>query len=161
RLEVAKDDAVQVRRLDRAADLVEQAHDPREREAALLAHEVAERPAREKFLDDEHGAFARDAEVVDLHDVRVADPRGDLRLARERLDGRGVLQEGGREDANRDAVAERDAARAVDRPRGDLGDLRLDLVLVVDDEGRRAGAFGRTRGGDLARVVDRVRYRLD
>ncbi len=116
-LDVAVDDAVALRVLEAARRVEDDRERPLDGEPALLAEEVLDAPSRHVL----HGVEADglhlvlgDADVVDLHDVRVVELARGARLGREAVHELRVRRELGREDLEGDASLERDLDRLVD-----------------------------------------------
>ena len=82
-LEIAVDDALVVRRLQRRADGLEDLVDLLGREAAALVEHRAQVGALEQLHDVERAPVGQLAELVDVHDVRVLDHVDGERLAQE------------------------------------------------------------------------------
>jgi hypothetical protein len=160
-LDVAVDDALVVRVLERVADLGHDRQGLARREAAL-----AHQPAQVRALDELHQqepALARLAEIVDAHDAGMVEPREQACLAQEALGEARVPGRAGREDLERDVAVELPVPRAVDDPHAALADELADL-----EQRERAGELGRRRcrrarardgrlGRDLVRGVVRAR----
>jgi len=100
----------------------------------LLAHLSGQAAARD-VLDDHVGGALELAEVVDVDDVRVAEPGDRLRLVAEAGDGVRVGRDG-LHDLDRPGPLELRVVRPVDHPHGALPDEVLDLVLPQPGPGR-------------------------
>ena len=114
-LQVAQHYAVEVRRVNRAANLIEDIDCRGETQPALLLHQVAQRASRQKFLDDVGRAIRRMSEVEDLDRIRMLDARGDLSLTAKALECDLVFDQFRPQDSHGDIVVERRPARAVKR----------------------------------------------
>ena len=135
------DDALAVRGCERRADLANDRHHLVERDHALR-EPLRERLALEVLEHEERHTIGSDVEVVDLHDVRVVHPGGDLRLALEpELDIR--IRDLGVQDLDGDPfVREGSMTRHEHHPHAAAADQGLDHVLIDD----RSDVDGRTSG---------------
>ena len=131
-LEVAVDDSLLVRGLERLGDL------PGDGEGLVEGERPALQPLGEVFaldeLHDEGADAARLLEAVDRGDVGVLELGEDLRLALEAREAVGVRGERLGEDLDRDLALQLRVGRAVDDPHPALAERGGDLV------GTEAGA---------------------
>ena len=122
-LDVAVDDVVAVRAVERDRRLAQPAQRDRAREPAALAQPVGDGPAGE-VLHDHEGAVVVLADVVDGHDVAaVAEPGGGARLAQEPAPRALVGVVGAREDLDRDEAPEELVLGGPDRGHAPVGDM--------------------------------------
>ena len=129
RLDVAVDEPLLVRGVERARDLLEDPDGIDGLEAAARAEQRVQVGAR-------HVAH-RDVEVAVLllglvhgHDVGMVDPRGEARLALEALAKLGVLRELGGDELDRDLTAERELRRAEHDAHAAASDALLEPVVA-------------------------------
>ena len=153
-LDVAMDEALRVRRVERVRDLCDDRERARRIERALRAQELAQVGALHEAHDEVEAAVEL-ARVVDRHDVRVLERHRQLRLAREALAEAFVGRELGRHQLQRDDALEAEVARAVDHAHSALPDELLGAVAeeVVPNGGRvrgvHCGSLSRARIGLL------------
>lgn len=118
RLEVAVDDALPVRFLDRAADLFEDLDRPLEGQAGLLGQHGGE-AAAVQVLHDEIGDAAvgrgREAEVGHIDDVGMAQPARCPGLALEPLDGLRAVHKLRGDELHRHLAVRADVGGEIDR----------------------------------------------
>ena len=138
RLDVAMDDAAQVRVRERVGDLAEEAAHLVDRLARLAARGACARLPPVDERHDEVGDAVALADVVDRHDVRVRELRRRLRLAREARRGSAwsCASSGGR-TLIATGRFEPEVARAVDDGHAAAADLVLELVVLADGGERR------------------------
>ena len=135
RLEVAVDDALFVRRLERVDDLQEHVERARHRHAPLL-HALAERLALQPLHHEVRAPVGQHAEREDVDEVRMADLIDRARLVDEALDGVLVGAQPPRDHLDRDLLADERMGRGEHRRHAAFAELPLDAVLADD----RAGA---------------------
>ncbi len=134
-LEVAVDDSLLVRRLERLGDL------PRDGEGLVEGERPALQPLGEVFaldeLHDEGADAARLLEAVDRGDVGVLQLGQDLRLALETGEAVGVGGERLGQDLDRDLALQLRVGRAVDDAHPALAERGGDLVGPRREPGER------------------------
>ena len=114
--EIAVDDALHVRFVERAAHLAHDLDDAIGGDRSLLGDDVGERLSRDELHRNVEGAVVRRAEVEDLDRIRVLELRDGAALAVKARDDRGILRE-----------------VRVQRFDGDLADGRAHLLLADVD----------------------------
>jgi hypothetical protein len=127
---IAMDDAGVVREVERVEQLAHDAHRFLDVEALVGIEEVLQLLAADE-LHHQVGDVAFLGEVVNLHDVRVVEPRDGLRLAREphRIILGGVRVEVALEDGlDRDAAVQLRIDALVDDAHRALTERALDVV---------------------------------
>ena len=92
--------------MDGPANLIEETDDAAQAEPRFRSDQFAERFAGEQFFDDINGPIRRDDEIIDLHRVRMSDPRGDKRLSAESLERLRVVDQIRPENPHRNLIAE-------------------------------------------------------
>ena len=155
RLEVAVDDALQVGRRDRGAELPHDVQDRGLGQAAAHLDEEVERLAVQELHD--HEVQARfGPEIDDADDVRVLHQRQHPRLAGESLDGV-VIRLAIRQDRlDRDRPPQVDLGGPVDDAHSAFADLALDTIRPFEDApDQRVGFLGGRHGriGRMDRIV--------
>ena len=142
-LQVAVDDAVLVRRLERLGNL------PGDRQRLVEGHGAARDPRAQILalhqLHHQRPAARRVLDAVDLGDVRMVQRRERPRLALEPHQPVGVGGERVGQDLERHVASELGVAGAIDLPHAAGAERRHDLVGAEPDAGvqRRAGHSGR------------------
>ena len=127
-LDVAVDDVVAVRAVQRVGGLAQPAQRQRPRDRAAAAQAVGHRAAREVLHDHERAAVVL-ADVVDGDDVAaLRQPRAGARLAQEAAVGALVLGVAGGEDLDRDEAAEQLVLGSPDGRHSPVGDVAHDPV---------------------------------
>ena len=149
RLHVAVGDAVDVRVVEREGDVARDAGGGPQGEVAVDLHELVERVAGDELHRVERRALVH-AEVEDLDDVLVVEPRDDVRLALEALEDAGVGDLGVRE-LERDLDAQVLVVRAVDGAEAARPELVEERVPAGEDAGARHRRRGRVGAGRVAR----------
>ena len=140
-LQIAMDDSLPVRLVERVGDLDGEAQRLVERKPAS-AEPFGERLAFEQLHDEVFG-LAVVADVVEGADVRVGELRDRLRLPLEALADLGGFERCCGQDLDRDRAVEARVAGAIDLPHSARADRREDLVGAE----ARAGCEGHgTRG---------------
>ena len=126
-LDVTVDETEHVRRVERIADLHEEAQDARGRQRALLGEELLQVAAGDVAHGDEQVPI-RLAGLVDGHDVGVVQGRREPGLADEPLLELLVLRERGGQQLQGNLAAEARVLGAVDHGHAATADHRLDAV---------------------------------
>ena len=126
-LDVAVDEALLVRGVERLGDLGEELDRALRLERTVLRDELGEVGALDVAHGEEEHAVLL-ARLVDGDDVRVVERGGDPRLAQEALAEALVLGELGRDHLERDLAPETLLLGAVDRAHAAAADERLDVV---------------------------------
>ena len=138
-LDVAVDEALLVRRVERIGDLGEELDRASRLEGALLGEDLREVAALDVAHGEEEDAVLL-ARLEDRDDVRVVEGGGDLRLPQEALPETLVLRELGGDHLERDLAAEPGFLGAVDRAHAAAADERLDAVTRKVAPDHRIGA---------------------
>src|SRR5262249_1118392 len=133
RLEIAVDDVLGVRRGERARDLPAQPERLGRRQLAEPGQPPIERLALEVLHHDEGAAVGVVAEVEDLHDPGIPDPRHRARFVEEPVDDAAARTQLGQEHLDRRAPAEQLVLPQVHRTHPALAQLAKDLVVPYDD----------------------------
>ena len=132
RLHVAVDETGRVRRCERARRLRAERRRLERRQRAAAGDELGERLAVDVLHRDVRDAVGL-ADVEDLDDVRMRQPRGDPPLAQEARAQVLVAREILGEALERDVAAELDVAREVDDRHRAVTERALDLVPAGDE----------------------------
>ena len=129
RLQIAVDDAVEVRRRDTAHGGQHERDRLDERHLSRSLHPIGERLAREQLHDQTRRALVLD-DVEDRHDVRVIDAARGERLAAETREHLGTGGERGEDPLERDTALGADVDGRVDLRHPAAAEQALDPVLV-------------------------------
>jgi hypothetical protein len=130
RFDVAMDDAVRVRRLDRVGDLGREVHDASLGQRPRL-EQVLQRLPLEQFHHQEAASLVL-AEVVDGADIGMIERRGGARLPLETLDRGGVIREPRREELERDVASQASVLRPIDNAHSAAAEFVEDPVMRDD-----------------------------
>ncbi len=138
-LDVAMDEPLLVRGVERLCDLREEIDRALGLERAVLGHDLGQVRALDVAHREEEQAVLV-SRLVDRDDVRVVERGGDPRLAQEALAEALVLGELGGDDLERDLAAEALLLGAVDRTHPATADERFDSVAGDRRSRRQHGA---------------------
>ncbi len=142
RLDVAVEDPALVRMVQRVRDLRERRGGARAVDApgrvdeAAARDHVGERRPLDQLHREEPGAVAV-ADLLDVHDVVVAQAGRRIRFAQEALDRGGLQREVRLEDLERDELAAGATARPIDDTHPAAADLAFDHEIAEDAPFRR------------------------
>jgi hypothetical protein len=142
RLDVAVDDALAVRGLERGGDLERERADPRPVERTFVADDLGEVAAAEQLHDEVRRAIVGDPGVDDPHDVLMIDVGGGLGLATEALDHVGVCRVLGAQDLDCDGAIERQLPGLVDHAHAADADPSDDRVATQHAAGLELRGHG-------------------
>jgi hypothetical protein len=135
RLDVAVDDALAVREVERRGDLAADAHHLGERASSLLADDRAQVRPLDQVHQDERAELGIDVDVVDAHDVRVLQLGHPQRFLVEAVGEVLLALELALQLFQRVTdVAQPDVLDLVHRTHAADADLAYDAVLAVDDD---------------------------
>jgi hypothetical protein len=130
-LDVAVDDAADVRVVERVGDLAQDAAHLVHRLARLVREQRGEIPAGDVRHHEVRDPLAL-ADVVDGHDVRVGQLRRRLRFAGEARADRGIVRQLRRQHLDGDVALESPVTRPIDDRHAAATDLGLEGILVSD-----------------------------
>ncbi len=111
------------------ADLLAQVHDLGDRKPAACGKQLSECPSRHHFHGDVEVAVEL-ALIVDVYDLRMVQPAGDLGLSHEAIHEGLVPSQALRHDLDRYLAAKRLLDTAVDHAHPTVGDFLHDAVVA-------------------------------
>jgi len=125
---------------EHAHDWIEHGHCVGGRKLSVLSQLSVECVALDVFHHEIDRAVAGSAQIVNCNRIRVAKASRRLALALEAAQPFGIAAHLRRQDFNRDAIAEQNVPRAIDRAHPPFAQHAFDLILAVEhaaDQGRR------------------------
>jgi hypothetical protein len=132
-LEVAMNDARQMRHLESRQELLHDGHEIARGDAAAMFDALTERLALEELHHHVEAAVVHRAQVEHLDDVLAADASRRLRLALEALHGVGAFGDGWQQHLDGDAAMDARVLALVYRSHRAAAELADDAVLAVED----------------------------
>ena len=117
--------------MDGPANLIEETDDAAQAEPRFRSDQFAERFAGEQFFDDINGPIRRDDEIIDLHRVRMSNPRGDKRLSTESFERFRIIDQIRPENPHRNLIAESKTSGPIQRSKSVLAKQRFEFIPAV------------------------------